>query len=171
VRAVTDRKPSSVSFPDWVEHQIRQAQERGAFDNLPGAGKPIPSLDRPQHELSWVADYLRREEADVAALLPPALALAKEVELLPDRLAKERSEARVREILTDLNQRIRMAHLAPQVGPPMRVRSLDVDDAVAQWRAARAARAAAAAPGAPAAPPRRRRRALLRRRRPDRDEP
>jgi len=28
----------------WVDLQIRQAQERGEFDNLPGAGKPIEGL-------------------------------------------------------------------------------------------------------------------------------
>jgi hypothetical protein len=136
---VTQRKPSSSSFPDWVEHQIRTAQADGAFDNLPGAGKPIPGIDEPQHELSWVANYLRREDADVAGLLPPALALAKEVEALPERLVRERSESCVRGIVEDLNERIRAAQRAPQVGPPMRVTTVSLDDAVAQWRAARPA--------------------------------
>ncbi|MDT4946746.1 MAG: hypothetical protein QOH14_3479 [Pseudonocardiales bacterium] len=136
---MTQRKPSSSSFPDWVEHQIRTAQADGAFDNLPGAGKPIPGIDEPQHELSWVASYLRREDADVAGLLPPALALAKEVEALPERLVRERSESCVRGIVEDLNERIRAAQRAPQVGPPMRVTTVSLDDAVAQWRVARPA--------------------------------
>lgn len=116
MRIVTQRKPSSSSFPDWVEHQIRTAQADGSFDDLPGKGKPIPGIDEPQHELSWVANYLRREDADVAGLLPPALALAKEVEVLPERLARERSESRVRGIVEDLNARIRAAHRARRSG-------------------------------------------------------
>ena len=31
----------------WVEKQIREAQERGEFDNLPGAGKPLSGARRP----------------------------------------------------------------------------------------------------------------------------
>jgi hypothetical protein len=151
---VTQRKPSSSSFPDWVEHQIRTAQADGSFDNLPGKGKPIPGIDEPQHELSWVANYLRREDADMAGLLPPALALAKEVEVLPERLARERSESRVRGIVEDLNERIRAAHRAPQAGPPMRVTMVNVDHAVAQWRAARPA-VRTDPPAAPPAPAKR----------------
>ena len=132
---MTDRKPPTVSFPDWVEHQIRTAERAGAFENLPGAGKPIPDIDRPRDELDWVADMLRRENVDVASVLPPALALAKEVEVLPERLAKHRSEADVRHIVEELNKRIRHAQLQPQVGPPFRVRTVNVDEAVRQWRA------------------------------------
>lgn len=146
---MTQRKPPNLSFPDWVAHQIRTAEAEGAFENLEGAGKPIPDLDRPRDELAWVASYLRRENVDVAPLLPPGLALAKEVELLPDQLARERSEARVRATVEDLNRRIREALLAPQVGPAVRVRRVDVEAAVEQWRAARAAIDAARGPAAP----------------------
>ncbi|MDT4926056.1 MAG: hypothetical protein QOG01_3769 [Pseudonocardiales bacterium] len=154
---MTSRKPPSVSFPSWVEHQIRAAQAAGAFENLPGAGKPIPDLDRPQPELAWVAGYLKRENVDVGDVLPPALALAKEVETLPQRLQRERSELRVRTLLQDLNDRIARAHAGPQVGPPLRVRAVDVEAAVAQWRAVRAG-AAEDRPSPPQPPPPARRR-------------
>jgi hypothetical protein len=156
------RRPPHMPVETWIEHQIRIAQANGAFDNLPGAGRPIPDLDRPQPELAWVANYLRREDVDIAGLLPPGLALAKEVEDLPVRLHEERSEARVRAIVDDLNARIAQAHARPQVGPPLRVRSVPVEETVAQWHAPRAAaRSAAAArpaPTDPPAPPARRRR-------------
>lgn len=139
---MTQRKPSSMSVPDWVEHQIRTAQQRGEFDNLPGTGEPIPDLDHRRDELAWVADYLRRENVDAATVLPPALALAKEVEQLPQRLRRERSPARVRELVEDLNARIRAAYRAPQSGPPMRVRPVDADTVLSQWRAARSGRQA-----------------------------
>jgi len=132
---VTERKPRGLSFEGWAERQIREARERGAFDNLPGTGKPLPRTDAD--ELAWVRNKLRREELPVAALLPESLALAKEVEELPVALARLSTEARVRAVLTDLNRRIDAAWRGPQVGPPMRTRKLDVEAWLARWRAAR----------------------------------
>jgi hypothetical protein len=136
--AMTQRKPPNVSFPGWVERQIRVAEARGAFENLPGTGKELTDLDSRPDEMGWVLNYLRRENADIAALLPPALALAKEVDLLPEQLSKLRSEAAVRLAVDDLNSRIRRAHRFPQDGPPIRVWIVDVEPEVARWRADRA---------------------------------
>lgn len=131
-RAPALRKPPGVSFETWVERQVREAQERGAFDGLPGAGKPLPR--EAGDELAWVRQKALREGLPVSALLPPALALAKEVEDLPGRLAGLRSEERVREVVEDLDARIRRARLGPQEGPPVRVRQLDVEALVSAWR-------------------------------------
>jgi hypothetical protein len=35
------RKPAEQSWASWVEERIRQAQEDGLFDHLPGAGRPL----------------------------------------------------------------------------------------------------------------------------------
>ena len=148
---MTERKPPNVSFPDWVERQIRTAEQRGAFRDLPGSGKPIPDLDRPRDDMAWIVEKLRREQVDIAGVLPPALALAKQVEDLPQRLSRERAEPRVRALVADLNERIQRALLAPQIGPPVRVRPVDVEQAVTRWRADRAAAATAAAEAAAAA--------------------
>jgi len=48
-----------------VERRIREAQERGELDNLPGAGKPIPDLDSPEDELAWVKRWMKREGIDL----------------------------------------------------------------------------------------------------------
>lgn len=120
---------------DWVERQIRQARERGDLDNLPGAGKPLPR--RPGGTMEWIAQKLREENAETTALLPPSLALPKEIDELPARLARERTEGRVREIVADLNARIAKAHREPQVGPPLRVGTVDVEEALGSWRAGR----------------------------------
>jgi hypothetical protein len=154
---MTERKPPTMSVASWVEQQIRAAEARGAFANLPGSGKPLPDLDRPRSELDWIAAKLRREDVDVSALLPPALALAREVELLPERLSRERSEARVREILADLNKRIRSAVLVAPAGPPVRVCPLDVEEQVERWRAGRV-QLPPARPERPTPPAERRRR-------------
>ena len=68
---MTERKPPGIGFGTWVERQIREAAERGEFDNLPGAGKPIADLDKPHDELWWVKDKLRREHL---SYLPPTIA-------------------------------------------------------------------------------------------------
>lgn len=137
---MTTRKPGHVPFPDWVEGQIVAAQRDGAFDNLPGKGKRIPGLGRPRHEMEWIANYLRREDVEVAGVLPPQLALAKEVEDLPVTVAKLPSETAVRAHVDDLNDRIRAAQRAPQDGPPVRVRTVDANAIVMSWREQRTMR-------------------------------
>ncbi len=139
----TERKPASVSFETWVERQVREARERGAFDDLPGAGRPLPpsAFD----DLSWVREKVRREDLPVRSLLPPSLAVAKEAEELPARLARESSERRVRQLVEDLDARIDAVRRGPQTGPAVLTARLDVEAVVAAWRAQR--------PAPPAAPP------------------
>ncbi|HVW42592.1 MAG TPA: DUF1992 domain-containing protein [Amycolatopsis sp.] len=133
---MTERKPAGVGFESWVERQIREAQERGEFDNLPGAGKPLPGLHRPYDELWWVKDKIRREGLPEDALLPEPLLLRKEVERLPDTVRPLRTERAVRDAVSALNRRI-AAWLRAPTGPRVRVALVDADAVVAQWRAGR----------------------------------
>jgi hypothetical protein len=135
---MTDRKPPDASFTDWVEYQIREGQKAGKFDNLAGAGKPLADIDRRRTTDDWIVQLAKRENLDVLAMLPASLALAKELEDLPDRLAKERSQTRVVEIVEDLNRRIREEHRRPQSGPPLRAMPVAVERVVEAWRRARA---------------------------------
>jgi hypothetical protein len=145
VPTVTLRKPRGMSYQDWTEVQIRSAQQAGVFEGLAGAGKPIPDIDRRRNDMEWIVNYLSRENVDVRVVLPPALALAKEVEDLPDRLAPETSEAVVREVIAELNARIHRAHRIPHDGPPMRVWEVDVERAIARWVERRSAMPAGSA--------------------------
>lgn len=45
-----------------ADNRIRQAMEEGQFDDLPGAGKPIPDIDEPYDSLWWVKKWIRREQ-------------------------------------------------------------------------------------------------------------
>lgn len=121
-------------YESWVERQIREAQERGEFDNLPGAGKPLDFLDRPPDEDWWVKGLIERERLDVTAALPPQLALRKEAQALPGRLLQERTEQAVREQAEDFNARVRELWRRPVEGPLVVVRTVDVEKLVAQWR-------------------------------------
>ena len=94
---MTERKPAGTSFESWVDAQVRTAQDSGAFDNLPGTGKPIPGLDQPYDENWWVKRKVRDEDLSTEALLPTSLRLRKEVEALADTVAMLPSERLVRE--------------------------------------------------------------------------
>jgi len=42
------RKPGDPKdWESWIDQQIREAQERGEFDNLPGKGKPLDLTPNP----------------------------------------------------------------------------------------------------------------------------
>jgi hypothetical protein len=102
-----------------VDRQIREAQERGDFDDLPGAGKPIDGLDQPYDENWWVKQLLRREA------VPDVPSLRTEVDGLLDRVSRLTRESSVRDIVKDLNARIR-AHGGAE--------PVNADAVVAAWR-------------------------------------
>jgi hypothetical protein len=133
-----------------VERAIREAQERGDFDNLPGAGKPLRNLGNPETEDPnwWVRGLLERENIDLTGAMPPALALRKEAETYPQSLLDLRTEDSVRAVLEDYNRRVRQDRLRPALGPlpPLIARTVDVDDLVQQWRELRDASVSAATP-------------------------
>ncbi len=58
---MTERKPPGMSFTSWIDKQIHEAMERGAFDDLPGAGKPLPKRSEEDASQAWLRDYLARE--------------------------------------------------------------------------------------------------------------
>jgi hypothetical protein len=118
----------------WIDRQIREATERGEFDNLPGAGKPIKGLDGRRDDDWWAKNLIEREQLPMP--LPPALALRKEVENLPAVLANERTETGARRLVDDLNERILLDRRRLTSGPPIFVRTVDVEQAMAGWRQA-----------------------------------
>ena len=147
---MTARKPGNRSFTDWIDDQIRDAQERGEFDDLPGKGKPLQGLDGPHDELWWVKQWLQREGV---SYLPLPLALRLEAEKTIEGLDRISTERAVRDALEDLNGRIREANRKPSIdGPPTTLSPLDVEELVARWRANRPVRDPEPAPVAPVAP-------------------
>lgn len=134
---MSPRKPAGESHESFVDRQIREAQERGEFDNLPGAGKPIPDLHRPYDELWWVRKKLKEENL---SYVPPTLQLRKELQDAREQIACASSEAEVRDIIAAINQRIRAANRSALQGPASSVMPLDDERTVRQWREHRAAK-------------------------------
>lgn len=137
-----------------VEAQIRTARERGEFDNLPGAGKPLPGRDDPYDEMWWIKGLLEREALPTDLLLPTPLLLRKKVEQLPDEVRDLPTEQAVRALVQDLNAQI-VDWLRAPIGPRIAVRPVNADAVVQRWRADRApAPAPPPAPVPPATAPR-----------------
>lgn len=135
---MTERKPPGVDFESWVDKQIRDAKARGEFDQLPGAGKPLPSdVESTYDELWWVKRKLAREGFSV---LPPALALRKEAEDALEAALAAPSERIARKIIDEINPKIRDMMFKPPPGPPLGKKPYDVEDVVRQWRERRADR-------------------------------
>jgi len=149
----------------WVDLQVRQAMDRGEFDDLPGKGKPIADLGGHHDPDWWIKKLVERENI---AVLPPSVQLRKEDAELDDRLDKLTREDDVRRELDDFNKRVVAARYRLPEGPPLVTMPRDVEATVAAWKDRREQRRrrvraeAAAAPATPAA-----RRSWWRRRRPE----
>lgn len=121
----------------YVEISIQQAMRRGDFDDLPGAGKPLPTSTT--HDPDW---WIRRkiEREQLTGLGPPALTLRTEHAALDDRLDALGSEQSVREHLDDFNRRVIEARRQLLGGPPVVTPTRDVEVEVERWRGRRDAR-------------------------------
>ena len=121
-------------YESWVERQIREATERGEFDNLPGAGQPLPGLTGREDEDWWIKNFVERERI---TLLPTTLALRKELAEWAETRRGVRDEDEGRRRIEDLNDRITYTHRHRVDGPPLVLTPVDVEATVAEWRARR----------------------------------
>ncbi|MFF2851460.1 DUF1992 domain-containing protein [Streptomyces sp. NPDC058001] len=128
---MTERKPPGVSFESWVDKQIRDAEARGEFARLAGAGKPLAATaDTAYDELWWIKAKMAREGL---SHLPPSLALRKEAEDALAAAYEAPSEAAARRIVEKVNPKIKDMMLKPQPGPPLGMKPFDPDKVAAEW--------------------------------------
>jgi DnaJ family protein C protein 28 len=72
-----------------IEQQIREAQERGAFDRLPGLGQPLP---REDWDGDWgLAYHVLRQAGETL----PWITLGREIETAQEKLRVRLEEARL----------------------------------------------------------------------------
>ncbi|GIJ43522.1 DUF1992 domain-containing protein [Virgisporangium aliadipatigenens] len=135
---MTERKPPGMRFESWIDRQIREAAERGDFDDLPGAGKPLPDRGSAYEEDWWLRSFLSRHEASADGMLPPAVLIRRQVDELRETVRGLSDAARVREFVEALNTSIRASWRAPDDGR-LPVKLVDVEKVLAQWHEDRAA--------------------------------
>jgi hypothetical protein len=128
---MSQRKPMGMQWESWIDRQIREARDRGEFDDLPGHGKPIDGLDQPRDELWWVRQMIQRESLSVT---PPTLAVRKALDEAKAAIAEQSSEDAVRKIVADINAKIRHVNRTATIGPPSTLMPLDVEDVVRKWQ-------------------------------------
>jgi Domain of unknown function (DUF1992) len=128
---MTERKPPGTSWETWIDAQIRVAREQGAFDNLAGAGKPLPNLGQEYDPDWWVKQLIQREQISI---LPPSLKQLRKVETELAAIEKLHDEATVRRRVAALNVEIAKVNATALEGPPTRLGTLNVDKVVAKWR-------------------------------------
>jgi hypothetical protein len=86
-------------FEKIVEERIRKAQQEGVFDDLPGAGKPLPAEDMDIPEDIRLA-YKVLKNAD---FIPPELELRKEIRSTQELLSGMPETGEKYKILKKLN--------------------------------------------------------------------
>ncbi len=86
-----------------AEERIREAQQAGAFDDLPGKGKPLELED-----LSWVPEDLRigYHILKNAHVLPPEAQLRKDIHTLEDLLKHIEDEGERRALAKSLQWKL-----------------------------------------------------------------
>ena len=119
----------------WVDVQLRQARERGDFDDLPGYGKPLTGLGDRHDPDWWVKKLLEREQ--ITGVVPPSLQVRREDAELDGRLDRLATEAEVRREVEEFNSHVRWALYRPPEGPPVVTPQRDADVEVARWRSRR----------------------------------
>ncbi len=81
---------------DLINARIREAEEAGAFDNLEGAGKPLPHQDDPENAL---LNRLIRENGAV----PEFVSLSRELARLRAELAETGDRTRRYDLLREMS--------------------------------------------------------------------
>ncbi|KJK44221.1 molecular chaperone DnaJ [Lentzea aerocolonigenes] len=125
---MTQRKPQGMDFETWIDRQIREAQERGEFDDLPSAGKPLSGAGEPLEEDWWLKKKVREEEG--TAGLPPSLVLRKQAETARTRALAAETDDEARAIIEKVNAEILDALRKPLSGPPLNIMPFDVEQVV-----------------------------------------
>ncbi|MDC0660317.1 DUF1992 domain-containing protein [Leisingera sp. SS27] len=81
---------------DLINARIEAAEKDGAFDNLQGAGKPLPKCDDPENEL---VNRLVRESGG----MPEFVSLSRELQRLRTELREAGDRSRRQEILKEMS--------------------------------------------------------------------
>jgi hypothetical protein len=100
-----------------AEERIKEAQRAGAFDNLPGKGKPLDLED-----LSWVPEDLRIGYLVLknAHVLPPEAELLKDIHTIEDLLKHVEDEGERRALAKSIQYKLIRLDMLKRRSIPLR---------------------------------------------------
>ncbi|HET7393505.1 MAG TPA: DUF1992 domain-containing protein [Candidatus Binatia bacterium] len=100
-----------------AEERIKEAQRAGAFDNLPGKGKPLDLED-----LSWVPEDLRIGYLVLknAHVLPPEAQLLKDIHTIEDLLKHVEDEGERRALAKSIQLKLIRLDMLKRRSMPLR---------------------------------------------------
>ena len=104
-----------------VEQRIKEAQERGEFDNLPGRGKPLDLEDDSHVPEDLRIAYKILKNADC---LPPELQEKKEIRQMEDLLASLPDEKERYKLIKKINFRIMKLNMVGKKSPLLEEKQL-----------------------------------------------
>jgi hypothetical protein len=131
---MTRRKPPELTWESWIDRQVRAAEKRGEFDDLPHAGRPLPDLDKPKDEQWWIRGKLRSEGLSYA---PPSLVLKRKAEEELQLALEAGWEREARRIIEAINAEIREANRNGIRGPLVILKPYDVERVLRDRRRSR----------------------------------
>ncbi len=101
-------------FQKIIEKKIKEAQDKGEFDNLPGSGEPLKIEDDSHvpEDLRLVYKILKN-----ANCLPPELQLKKEIRQMEDMLDKIQDEKEMYRQLKRINYKITQLNMLGKGSP------------------------------------------------------
>lgn len=114
-------------FESRSERLIREAMDRGDFEDLPGHGKPLPGAGKPYDPNWWMTSLLDRERAD-----DERRRRYQRLEMRVGALMSARSETSVRISVARINHEIAELNDAGTD----RYEPFDIEDVVSAWRSA-----------------------------------
>jgi DnaJ family protein C protein 28 len=89
-------KPKDLNWESWIDQQIREAQERGEFDHLPGKGRPLDLAPNPHAQDRELAFKVLRDAGYAPEWIELDKAIRKKAEVARASLARKWEWYRVR---------------------------------------------------------------------------
>ncbi|MFB5551460.1 DnaJ family domain-containing protein [Bacillus cereus] len=116
---VKDEKVWSYTYEDHISSIVKQAEQKGAFDNLPGKGKPL-NLDK---DLSYNPEKQLYRTLANNHVLPRWIELSKEIDDLKEKLKENTNTAEAADLIRTINKKV-LEHnlLCPPSAQKMRVK-------------------------------------------------
>lgn len=95
-------------FESLAERRLREAAEQGEFDDLPGAGRPIPGLGETYDPNWWVKEWMRRTslEETIAEVRSTIRSDLPKLKAFPDSPETAQRLAELNEMIEALNREL-----------------------------------------------------------------